>query len=525
MSPFAAIALYPLWAVALAVGLVALRLGRSEGRGLVALCLSLAFWVTGLILLKTPQMEMVAERVLPFGMLLAGTYLHAGADVAGIRAPRILAVAYGYGIAVVLLGVLWPRLLYGPGAHGPGVLFLPLAAVSAAGATANIAWLAHLAAKAPAPRTRPIALVLGCATGTLGGGGVIGLRVLSLGDVDAAAPLLLVSVALAAYAVLRGEHGRARELVVQGAVYAVVTAALSALGLTVFYLALPHLAPERSHSVIWLIFVVFFAALPLEPLRNLIVEAIGRRLFRRPINIPELAEQVETSETRAEHAERLAEIGRLTSAVAHEIRNPLGVIAAQAKLLERGGASPALVASVRAQVDRAKRFLDDLLRYGKPRPLEVRDFDARAALHLAISHVRQAFPEAPPPIDVHAADAAASLEADRHAFMDVVTALVQNAAIAVSGRDGGKVTVSLEREPDVVRIVVRDNGPGVPQSLEERLFQPFVTGRGRDERHPGTGLGLAIAARWVERHGGTLVHQRPADGGACFVVTWPPSPR
>ncbi|WP_394841356.1 HAMP domain-containing histidine kinase [Pendulispora brunnea] len=525
MTPFAAIALYPLWAIALAVGLVALRLGRSTGRGLVALCLSLAFWVSGLILLKTPDTEMVAERVLPFGMFLAGAYLHAGADVAGIRAPRILAAAYGYGIAVALLGAIWPRLLYGPGAHGPGVLFFPLAVLCVAGTAMNLAWLAHLAAKASAPRARPIAMAIGCATGALGGGGVIGLRVLSLGDVGAAAPLLLVSVALAAYAVLRGEHGRARELVVQGAVYALVTAALSALGLTAFYLALPHLLPAQGHSVLWLVFIVFFAALPLEPLRNLLVEAVGRRLFHRPINVPELAEQVETSETRAEHAERLAEIGRLASAVAHEIRNPLGVIAAQAKLLERGGASPALVASVRAQVDRAKRFLDDLLRYGKPRPLDVRDFDARAALRLAISQVRQGFPEAPPRIDVlsNDDDAAVSLEADRHAFMDVVTALVQNAAIAVS--DGGTVTVILERAPDGVRIVVRDNGPGVPPALEDRLFQPFVTGRGRDERHPGTGLGLAIAARWVERHGGTLVHQRPPEGGASFVVTWPSGPR
>jgi signal transduction histidine kinase len=47
-----------------------------------------------------------------------------------------------------------------------------------------------------------------------------------------------------------------------------------------------------------------------------------------------------------------------------------------------------------------------------------------------------------------------------------------------------------------------------------------VTGRGRDATHPGTGLGLAIAARWVERHGGSIHHERPASGGARFVVRW-----
>jgi signal transduction histidine kinase len=74
--------------------------------------------------------------------------------------------------------------------------------------------------------------------------------------------------------------------------------------------------------------------------------------------------------------------------------------------------------------------------------------------------------------------------------------------------------------PSVV-FTVEDDGPGVPSALEKTLFQPFVTGRGRDSTHPGTGLGLAIAARWVERHGGTITHDRPAAGGARFVVRWP----
>ena len=72
-----------------------------------------------------------------------------------------------------------------------------------------------------------------------------------------------------------------------------------------------------------------------------------------------------------------------------------------------------------------------------------------------------------------------------------------------------------------VEVCVEDDGPGVPREIESSLFQPFVTGRGRDAKHPGTGLGLAIAARWVERHGGAIRHERPAEGGARFVVTWP----
>jgi signal transduction histidine kinase len=61
----------------------------------------------------------------------------------------------------------------------------------------------------------------------------------------------------------------------------------------------------------------------------------------------------------------------------------------------------------------------------------------------------------------------------------------------------------------------------VPAEIEAMLFQPFVTGRGRDAKHPGTGLGLAVAARWLERHGGTLCYERAPGGGARFEARWP----
>ena len=94
MSRFAALALYPLWAVALLLGLTALRLGRSVGRGLVSLCLLFAVWVTGLILFASPATTVVAERVLPAGILLAAAFVHAAADVARLERRRVVVVAY-----------------------------------------------------------------------------------------------------------------------------------------------------------------------------------------------------------------------------------------------------------------------------------------------------------------------------------------------------------------------------------------------------------------------------------------------
>ena len=106
------------------------------------------------------------------------------------------------------------------------------------------------------------------------------------------------------------------------------------------------------------------------------------------------------------------------------------------------------------------------------------------------------------------------IEADRAALVDAIVILASNAAIAVAG--AGRVTIAA----DAARITVSDTGPGVPAAIAARLFQPFVTGRGRDHAHPGTGLGLAIARSIAERHGGTLHHERPPDGGARFVLRW-----
>lgn len=529
MSVFTVLTLYPLWAVSMAVGLTALRLGRSTGRGLVILCFGLTFWVTGLILLNNPATTALGERVAPAGTLLAGAFLHAGADVAGLTRRRAVQVGYAFGAAVAVLGMAAPHLLYAPGGRAPGPLFFPLAAVSAVAAALQIAWLVRLAREgSDRDRRRRSAIALGCLVGVLGSGLAIGVRVLGFGEIELAAPTLFASVLLAAYAVLSGEHGRARDLVTQGLAYAAVTAAISSVGLIAFTRALPALSPGGDGaSLPWLVFVTFFIALPLDPLRLLVVEKIGRVLFRDPIGVRDLADQIERSETRADHAERLAEIGRLASAVAHEIRNPLGVIAAQAKLLERTGANPASIAAVRAQVERAKRFLDDLLRYSKPRPLDVTEIDALPALQLAAANVRQVLGEGAPPIDVRLAgpeeDAAGGLplEVDRGAFNDVATVLAHNAAIAVSEREGGRVSIEARREDGWIVVAIEDNGPGVPPELAETLFQPFVTGRGRDAKHPGTGLGLAIAVRWVERHGGSLRHERPAAGGARFVARWP----
>src|SRR4051812_9040519 len=308
MTKFAALTLYPLWAVAMTVLATVLRLGREERRGLLALCFFLALWVTGLILLESPRTAALAEHVVPSGVLLAAGFVHAGADLTGRKRRTIVWLTYAACGALALMGAIFPRLLYAPGARAPGPLFIPIAIVAAVNGAAISLWLARGALSARGTeRLRRGALALGSVFGSLGGGGVVGLRVFGLGDVWIAAPLLLVAVVLASYAVLSGERGRAREVVWQGLAYAGLTAALSSIGLSVLFRLLPYLAPDEGRSAAWIMLVIFFAALPLDPVRLIVVENAGRRLFANPIGVRDLTEQVERTEVRADQAERLAE--------------------------------------------------------------------------------------------------------------------------------------------------------------------------------------------------------------------------
>ena len=529
MSPLSAFAFYPVWALALLVGFVSLRLGRSRGYALPLLCFAQGVWVTGLVLFATPATSHLAERVLPSGIVQAAGFIHAAEALTPRPRRKLVAGAWMATFATAALGAVAPRLFYGPGARGAGPAFLPFATVGVVAAVVMLAYLATRALRAVGDQRSALLALLGAALlGCLGGGGALTVFVLGLAPLWIAAPLMLGSTLLAAHATLGREQGKARALVRSGIVYAVITAGVSAVFTTGYALALPYLVPAQGSTLTFVagaLAITFFAALPVEPLRQIVVDRIGRRVARDPIGVRDLAEAVDRSEARADQAERLAEMGRIVSAVAHEIRNPLGVMLAQAKILERRGADPDTLDDPRREIGSARRFLDDLLRYGKPRPLDLAPVEVLPEVSRAAEATRAAFGELASPVDV-AGDETLVAELDRAALGDVVKVLVHNALAALSAAgEGGRVSIDVAPEGDEVIVRVTDDGPGVPVEIEPRLFEPFVTGRGRDASHPGTGLGLAIAARWTERHGGSLCHERPPAGGARFVARFPRSAR
>lgn len=517
MTPFAALALYPLLAITSLVAITALRLGRKLGLGLFMVSLMLSAWVACLIALEHPTSAPLAERYLPLGILMSGPFVHAGADLLPLR-RRYLYLAYGFGLLVALTGLLSPGVYFEPGFSGPGPLFWPVALLSGIGVLWTGSWMALAAERAEGLlRRRRLALAIGSAFAALGSGAAVTAHIFGLASLAWAAPPLLIAILLVSFAILSGETGR-QQLLTQGMAYTVMTAVLGAFGVAVYFELLPYLAP--SPGIVWLLLITFLVALPLDQLRALLVEFMGRRLFVNPIGVRDLAEKISKTEARVDHAEGLAEIGTMASAVAHELRNPLGVIKAQAALLERRGADDKSVARLREQVDRASHFIDDLLLYSRPRPLHTQVVGVAAGLRAAIANVREAQGARCPRIHlIGDTQASWEIEADKNAFLDVHTTILLNAIAAGST----VIEVEARMTGDGATVSITDDGPGVPPEITATLFEPFVTGRGRDTEFPGTGLGLAIARRWLVRHGGTIEHVSTAAGGARFVIRWPRS--
>jgi signal transduction histidine kinase len=192
----------------------------------------------------------------------------------------------------------------------------------------------------------------------------------------------------------------------------------------------------------------------------------------------------------AEREARLAELGALAATVAHDLRNPLGIVQMAAT-----GAPPEVRSEIGEQVARMNHLVTDILDYARawtilPQPLLLADLVASLGLEADVPEGLMA-------------------TADRHALLRVLTNLVDNARAL-----GTRVAIVAEAGPPVT-IDICDDGPGIAPEIAGSLFRPFVS-----RRPGGTGLGLAIVRRIMEAHGGTVTLAERSGWSTCFRLTF-----
>jgi signal transduction histidine kinase len=212
-----------------------------------------------------------------------------------------------------------------------------------------------------------------------------------------------------------------------------------------------------------------------------------------------------------ESERRLVALGRASSVIAHELRNPLAALKGHAQLLVEDLAEPSRSKATRVVdgAERLERLMGVLLDFVRDGPLDIR----AATPALVVERALVDLPRDRIRVDLSRAPGTLHVDAERTSL--ALRNLLQNAVQATpDGADPVEVRVDAKGR-DIV-IEVRDHGPGLAPGAEAQIFDPFMTTKTR-----GTGLGLSIARRIAEQHHGRLTGETHGEGGAVFRLVLP----
>ena len=238
-------------------------------------------------------------------------------------------------------------------------------------------------------------------------------------------------------------------------------------------------------------------------------------------HVASVVDRLQAAERQSLRKDQMAALGQLAAGLAHELRNPLTSMKTLVESARSNGAAGTLDERDLEVMDEEIRRLDGTLQsfldYARPPQLNTTSVDLRDVIGKTVQLVKARADQQSIDIETELPAHPLTLVADSGQLRQVLLNLLLNAFDSVG--PGGRVVLEVEPAGDGDRellIRVRDNGPGIPDSVRDRLFDPFVS-----SKSSGTGLGLTICRRIVENHGGRIVAENRPDGGAEFTIRLP----
>ncbi|HEX6974671.1 MAG TPA: ATP-binding protein [Vicinamibacterales bacterium] len=243
--------------------------------------------------------------------------------------------------------------------------------------------------------------------------------------------------------------------------------------------------------------------------------------------------RVEQLEERERLRDRLAALGEMAAAIAHEVKNPLAGIEVMAGILKRqlteNEDAQSILRDIIKEAKMANAIVLEVLDFVRPIRLQVERMALPDVVQDAISMAESHVPRGDVSVTVALPEDLGMIQGDPHQLRQLFTNLLTNAFEALGGKGNVKIAavqLAPEEEPStpdahpvpMIQVEVSDDGPGVGADVMDKMFSPFFT-----TKPQGSGLGLAIVRKIVDAHDGRIDVSARAEGGTRFRVTLPVS--
>ena len=230
-------------------------------------------------------------------------------------------------------------------------------------------------------------------------------------------------------------------------------------------------------------------------------------------------ESAEAIESELELSRRMAAIGRLTSGVGHEVKNPINAIVVHVELLKsklEGASAPAIrhVEVIEAEIRRLDRVVQLLVDFSRPVELQLREQDLRDVIGDVLALSAEELSTHNVILESHMPARPLAVNVDADLIKQAALNVIQNGAQAMP--EGGTLRVVLEEQRKFAVLRIADQGPGIPDDIREKIFDLYFT-----TKSGGSGIGLAMTYRIVQLHYGSIEVQSNAERGTEFVLRFP----